>query len=263
MRQFATAASGSSSPPLNVEFESEESKIEDFSPGVTVLPAGSTAIVTEVLMDARRVSGEASPPGILNAAEALRAAYERVRATKAEIQIALPMVGHEFIDLRARRGAFLPNYLQPQPMTYQQITVQMSQLDFNTELLVAGFEGTDAKIAVITNPGQLFWLDKLGYGAIGSGGIHALATLNLSGQVRSRGLLATLHAVYVAKSAAEVAPGVGQTTDLGVIDRTTGRMTFLHPKVLDVLAEMRRKKREAPPPDLRGLKDAYEGNRGP
>jgi hypothetical protein len=57
----------------------------------------------------------------------------------------------------------------------------------------------------------------LGYHAIGSGHRHALLTLVGLNQHHSVGLNHTVFAVYCAKKAAELAPGVGQATEMRVI----------------------------------------------
>jgi hypothetical protein len=245
-----------SPPPLNVEFESDEPKIEAFAPGIVVLPAGSTAIVTEILDAAKaKLQGKTSP-AVPEAAEALRLAYGAVRLEKAEEQFALPLAGQDFYNLRTTKGLTLAQYLQPQPGIYQAIVGQMSQYNLGTELLVAGIDARGAKIAAIGHPGMLYWLDKLGYGAVGSGAIHALSTLNLSGQTRARDLYETMYWVYSAKEAAQVAPGVGRVTDLAVVEQGSIRNT--DKAVLDELMQMRSKAKALAPPNLGGLKTAYD-----
>jgi 20S proteasome alpha/beta subunit len=106
----------------------------------------------------------------------------------------------------------------------------MQMFNLGTDMIVAGVDDQGAKVAYVWNPGTLAWLDKLGYAAIGSGGIHATTRLSLGSQTRDSGLAETIYRVYEAKRAAEVAPGVGPETDLAIVEkqaiRTCGSATL-------------------------------------
>lgn len=248
-----------SPPPVNIEFESDESKIETFLDSVLVLPSGSTAIVTEIL-DAAKESMSGKPANMGEVGELLRAAYAEIRARKAEEIHALPMAGNDFM-LARQNGTTLPSYLQPQPGIYQAIVAQSAQFSMETELLMAGIDAGGSRIAAIVHPGSIFWLDKLGYGATGSGGIHAVSTLNLCGQTRSHDLIETIFSVYSAKRAAEVAPGVGaKFTDLAVLTSTReGKKEIreCEPAILEELRKTWETHKGTPPPDLSALRKAY------
>jgi hypothetical protein len=92
------------------------------------------------------------------------------------------------------------------------------QFNLGVDLIVAGMDLTGAHISAVINPGTSVSLDKLGYGAVGSGGIHATISLSLNGQTSRKGLTETLYGVYAAKKSSEVAPGVGQETDIAIIE---------------------------------------------
>ncbi|MDP2755308.1 MAG: hypothetical protein Q8P40_13095 [Nitrospirota bacterium] len=72
-----------------------------------------------------------------------------------------------------QRGGTLPNYLQVQAQTYQQIFMLSQQFNLTVEIIVAGIDTLGAHISVVIHPGTLISLNKLGYGAIGSGAIHS------------------------------------------------------------------------------------------
>jgi hypothetical protein len=175
---------------------------------------------TEVLEAVRRQLGSLSPP-VDQVVELVRAAYSNVRGRKAyEIQMA-PGLGADFERLKPA-GMSVPSYLEKQPMVYQQMVMMCQQFNPETEFLVAGVDDAGAHLSYIANPGVASQLQKLGYAAIGSGGIHALTRLSLLGQSRQRGLMETLSDVYSAKRLSEVAPGVGNATDLAVLDSQPG-----------------------------------------
>ncbi|MCI4357960.1 MAG: hypothetical protein L3J95_01710 [Thermoplasmata archaeon] len=249
-----------SPPPVSVEFESDVSKIEWFAPGIVVLPAGNVAVVTEILDEARKELGGNGTPTVVQAAEAVHRAYERVKLTKAEEQIILPMLGIDFYNARKVKGALLPQYLQPQPQLYQLLAAQTSQYNLQTELVLAGVDANGARIAVVTHPGSIYWLDKLGYGAVGSGAIHAITTMALSGQTRTHALYDTVYGVYCAKVAAHVAPGVGQTTDLAVV-AADGSPRVCSDAVLEELKKAREQAMMIQRPSLKELQRVYESEK--
>jgi hypothetical protein len=105
----------------------------------------------------------------------------------------------------------------------------------------------------VTHPGTAIWLDKLGYAATGSGAIHATMRLSLGAQTRQASLAETLYRVYEAKRASEVAPGVGQATDVAVIEQ--GKVSHCDINLLGKLKEaFDTSQKEFP--DLGGVKQA-------
>jgi hypothetical protein len=246
------------SAPINLEFETEEKKLEPLAKSAVALSSGSSGAATEVLNETlARLSGSQTPI-IAEVARLLNTAYVGIRASKAQETIVMPALGRDFGDFLTKGGT-LPNYLQVQPGIYQQLVATMAQFNLDLEIIVAGIDATGAHIHRVTHPGTSYCLDKLGYDAIGSGGIHALTRLYLGAQTRHKGLLETVYAVYDAKRAAEVAPGVGKDTDLAVIDSSgisPGSRT-----VLDQLATAHAKAANALAPNLDGLKAALEGTK--
>jgi hypothetical protein len=73
----------------------------------------------------------------------------------------------------------------------------------------------------------------MGFGAIGSGGLHAAIRLALGQHTRTASLPETVFSVYQAKKAADVAPGVGKLTDLALIKE--GNARFAAKELLDIL----------------------------
>lgn len=240
-----------SSPPLNLEFETDESKIERIGRSCMALAAGGVADVTEVVAAVLRELGGNEAPEISKVVSALKAGYIAHRAKKVNEAIVLPMLGQDFAGFLSRGGS-LPNYLQVQPATYQQIIVMSQQFNMGLDILAAGIDSTGAYIAQISHPGTSYMLDKLGYGAVGSGAIHAITKLNLSGQTVRRKLAPTLYAVFAAKKAAEVAPGVGTITDVGTIVQTKG-FRLCSKEVLSELESIYQKENSQFAPDFTKL----------
>jgi 20S proteasome alpha/beta subunit len=197
--------------PLNIEFQTPEKKIEQIGTSCVVLSSGNGAYSTEITQAVTRLlNGNPNPP-ISRAAEILRDAYLQIRSIKVREQVIIAMLGPDYLKFEAMNVS-LPQYLQYQPAVFQQAAVQMQMFNLGTDMIVAGVDAEGARVAYVGNPGTLAWLDKLGYAAIGSGGIHATTRLSLGSQTRDSGLAETVYRVYEAKRAAEVAPGVGPET---------------------------------------------------
>lgn len=222
--------------PLSLEFETEEQKIEALAPKCAALLSGNSGYGTEVLNGIRKSLGGSQSPTMADVTARVNNEYISARASKVQEAIIIPALGSDFSSF-IQRGGTLPNYLQVQPQVYQQLVVTMQQFNMNLEIVVAGIDQSGAHIARITHPGTFVWLDKLGYDAIGSGGIHALTRMHLGGQTSRSGFLDTLYAVYNAKKASEVAPGVGRVTDIAVIDSEKG-FSYCQKAVLDVLEKI-------------------------
>ncbi len=215
--------------PVMVEFETEESKLELISSNCVAIMSGNSGYGTEVLFQPRKDFEGRNAESIVAVTDAVLREYVATRLKKVDETIIVPALGHDY-DSFLTRGGTLPTYLQTQPQLYQQLVAMTQQYDLGLEIIVAGIDDTGAHISLITHPGTFVSLDKLGYHTTGSGGIHALTRLNLSGQTRRRNLVQTLYSVYESKKAAEVAPGVGKETDLMVIEQNSG--SFLCPEAI-------------------------------
>jgi hypothetical protein len=87
--------------------------------------------------------------------------------------------------------------------------------------------------------------DTVGFAAIGVGSWHADSQFMFAGHVGLRPFPETLLLVYLAKKRAEVAPGVGEATDMFSIGPALGSLFFVNEEVKERLEkeyrEMRRR----------------------
>jgi hypothetical protein len=204
-------------PALSVEFETSERKIEEIGKTCVAMAAGNSVNATAVIEGVKRRLGGNPIPHVADVAAIVKEEYVAVRNAMALQNVIMPMLGADFARFRDQ-GMPLPTYLEKQPPAFQSFAAMCSQQNLGTDILIAGTDASGAHVFHVSNPGSCWQLDKLGYAAIGSGGIHATIRLSLGGQTRSRELVETLAEVYNAKRAAEVAPGVGGATDIAVID---------------------------------------------
>ena len=245
-------------PPLSMEFEPNISKIDQVYPGCVALAAGPTLFADEIYSKVKGAINTAGVPPVLQICRIVRDSYIAFRNEKVEEQIIQPMLAEDFQIFRAK-GVSLPSYLQVQPMVYQQINVQASQFSLGLDLMLAGIDQTGCHIAVLSHPGTMVFLDKLGYGAIGSGTVHALVRLHLAGCDPSWSLHETIFAVYEAKLAAEVAPGVGNKTEMAVV--SLGDTWRCPAPFLDELQSIHKAQMPTGRVGLDRIKEAYEQQR--
>jgi hypothetical protein len=89
----------------------------------------------------------------------------------------------------------------------------------NAQSLVVGCDANMANIFEIDNNGLTTCHSDVGFASIGSGRPHANAQFMLRSYVNNWGFYPALLLAYGAKKSAEIAPGVGATTDLTLITR--------------------------------------------
>ena len=210
-----------SPPPVNVEFETSEKKIEQLSPSCVALSAGNTAYAYEVIRDTVAMLGGNQKPPISQVAETIKDSYVKVRAAKVRETLLLPHLGPEFLKVE-QIGVLLPNYLREQQQVFGNLLGVMNGFNLGAEIIIAGISEADGRrLAAIVHPGTVIWLDKLGYASVGSGANHATIRLALGGQTKISKLSDTAYRVMEAKKAAQVAPGVGEQTDIAIVSRET------------------------------------------
>jgi len=206
-------------PPLNVEFEPPISKIEAMSPTCLAMGSGNSLVVAEILKRARIKYATSPKQSADIIARAVMEEYGILRNEQIEQTIVAPALGPDFALFRSRGGT-LPAYLQPQGQIFAQLFMQTGQFNLNAEIIVAGIDDGGTHIYLVSHPGQVIPFDKIGYGITGSGATHASIKLALELHHPKSSLPETLLAVYGAKLAAEVAPGVGKETEMYVVSST-------------------------------------------
>lgn len=243
-------------PPTSLEFETEENKIEELSPSCVAMASGNTGPATEIIQKTRKFFGGNTSPAIDSVFETVKKEYTLTRLTKIDENVVSAILGLDYQKF-VNRGGTLPQYLQPQAQTYQQLSMAAQQFNLGVDLIVAGIDSHGTHIGVITHPGTFVPLDKLGYGSIGSGGIHATIYLSLHGQTSQKQLWDTLYDVFAAKKISEAAPGVGQATDIAVVEE--GRIVRCGEPVKEELERLFSETHERSRPEYDKLKDVYNG----
>ncbi len=105
-------------------------------------------------------------------------------------------------------------------------------------VLFCGIDATGAHI-ILTNGNALSSCDPFGFAAIGSGGEHAESQFMLGGHTKLATMAETVLLTYVAKKRSEVAPGVGELTDMFIVG--VNGVYYVRPHELDRLNAAYRK----------------------
>jgi hypothetical protein len=178
-------------------------------------------------------------------------AYAALKRRRAEEQILAPMLGTDFQGFQQLVGSTSASQL------LGQVLGMVMQHNLGLELMVAGLDANGAQLYVVTHPGQVFPMNSTGFSAVGSGGLHASVRMSLGQHTPSASLVDTVYNVYEAKRAAEVAPGVGNLTDMAILK--DGKTTTVSRELFKVLEEVH-KERPIPSADetakLKGACDA-------
>jgi ATP-dependent protease HslVU (ClpYQ) peptidase subunit len=241
--------------PVNLEFESDEPKIKELSSNCLALASGSTAYAAQILDNSYKKFGGTQALTIDQASEIVRAEYVALRMSKTDETIVNATLGGDY-QRYLQRGGTLPDYLQRQAQVFQQLAMLVQQFNLSTDVMLALVDDVEAHISMVTHPGTIFSLDKVGYGAIGSGGMHATIHLSLGGQSRRRSFVETLYEVYAAKKVSEVAPGVGQATDLAIVE--SKKITRCTEPVMKKLQELFEQSTKKQSPQLNDLQKIYD-----
>ncbi len=241
--------------PVSLEFETGEKKIDQLARACVAMTAGNSSVGKEIVSAILKTLAGAQTPTIDVVAELAKTAYIEARANRVRETIVIPMLGPDYLK-HERFNVTVANYLEKQAGMYQNIAIQANNLNLGTEFMVAGIDDGGARLAYVGHPGTLAWLDKLGYGSIGSGAIHATMRLALAGQSRATSLQDAFYRVYEAKRASEVAPGVGPTTDMAIVRREG--VTMCSKDTLDQVARIFNDTRGNLAPDLARIANAPE-----
>ena len=210
------------------EFEHDVPKIRPVSDRVLALTAGDALRGAQLIED---VAGRLPAGGVSVDSVAQETVKSYVERRRQQIEVAL------FTPRGFTMEAFYNIYQNRLlPQLAGMLDQQAASFDFNVDALIAGVDDAGAHVYVVRNPGALSNYAPIGYAAIGSGSLHAMQSMIGFRHTAARELYETVFSVYASKRRAEVAPGVGQYTDMAVV--TEDRVTYLARDVLDHLAQL-------------------------
>lgn len=217
----------------DIQFEPAIPKVFLLTNSIVALLAGDSALQTEIMQSVkfqvqRKVSENPKqwlPVGnvALIYAEVYRRA--RQRRTTNEVLAPLGLDANTFIGRQKEMDTDLVKHIASELVNYEMAPVQS---------IITGVDQEGPHLFVVNN-GQVSCLDSVGFAAIGAGYWHANSQFMFGGHARWKPVPETLLLTYAAKKRAEVAPGVGEATDMFSIGPTPGSF-FAIPE--DVLASV-------------------------
>ncbi|MGJ7573375.1 hypothetical protein ACSFBX_22815 [Variovorax sp. RB2P76] len=197
----------------NVQFQPPVSKCYALTSSAVLMVAGEMTIQAEIVAVMRdklyAMLSIEPPPEWLRISE-IAAMYSQVhselRAKRAENEFLRPL------------GLSLETFLSRQTEMSSQLVSSLA-----TEMITKAFPRVEAIIAGVDRTGAHIYVadgamvschDAAGFAAIGNGWYHANSHLMFSRHGKNAGFTKTLWLTYSAKKRAEVAPGVGEDTDM-------------------------------------------------
>lgn len=226
----------------DIQFEPQRTKIISLTSSIVVMTAGDVAIQTEALQEVsavieQRVRDEPQNWWMVrDVAFLYRDAYNRARLRRAENKVLAP--------LGLNSETFLLRQQQIEPGLLRQLAVDLK--NFYAPSASAIFAGVDYNGPHIYDAlnSDITCRDLIGFSAIGAGDWHANSQFMFAGHTRTKPFPETLLLTYAAKKHAEVAPGVGEATDMFLIGPNLGTYLAVGDHVLTNLARIYRDNRK-------------------
>ncbi|MCG2771968.1 MAG: hypothetical protein L6277_07765, partial [Desulfobacterales bacterium] len=220
----------------DIQFEPHQSKIIPVTRSIICMVAGDSAMQAEILQYVQDIVNkriEAEPQNwwnVRDVAELYDQYYNEARLKRAEKKILAP--------LGLDRNTFIDRQKQMDSELVRQLSAEMKY--FTPPPISAIFAGIDTSgphIYVADNE-NVTCRDLAGFAAIGAGMWHANSQLMFAGHTKSKLLPETLLLIYYAKRRAEVAPGVGEGTDMFMVGPALGSYISVGDHVLAKLKEI-------------------------
>lgn len=191
--------------PLFLEFEHSTPKIIRLTNNCAAAISGDIATSTELFELARPKIDENAT--VSDVGRCIYDAFFELRRKKIEEYILRPRGIRDFNE-----------YLERQQQLVRDVVLmiegRIDEFKLGLQVLVAGVEESGAHIYCIEDLCDFTTCDALGYHAIGIGARHALTSLMVQGYNQNATFPKALMSTYEAKKVAQMAPGVGRTTNL-------------------------------------------------
>jgi 20S proteasome alpha/beta subunit len=194
----------------DVEYEPNQRKIAQLAPRAILMVAGDLAFHSEAILLAHKQIKGVATTAPENIALIYGQAVQAIKRRRAE-DLYLAPVGLNTDSFLAQQRDLSPGFVD-------QLTHQMQRYrEDDVEALLVASDGELLHLYSIDEHGTISCLNDVGFGAIGIGAWHTKSRLMQWGFVNTVNLAPALAACYAAKKAAEVAPGVGTTTDITIV----------------------------------------------
>jgi hypothetical protein len=219
----------------DIEVEQGTPKIIRIAPSIYLMMSDDDAALhSEILSDLslRALEQENNKPNawtVREIADLYAFCYEEARLKRAEWEFLLPQ--------GLNRSSFIEQQKIMDSAMVDQITRDMIHHKMpHMAVVIAGVDTLGSHIYVAHNGDEgrmdVGCYDSIGFAAIGAGGRHARSAFMLAGHKWDSPAHEALLLTYVAKKRAEIAPGVGPTTDMILIGPQLGHADIVNPTVV-------------------------------
>lgn len=219
---------------LTVAFEHDVPKINTLTGNCLALTSGPALVHTDLFRLVKASIHAGATPPISEIVEKVKEEYLKIRSRQIE---------ERFFKVR---GFDIKWFNENQRMLNPEIALRLDhQLEtyrFDLSILIAGVDGVGAHVYYVYPPCSSECFDSLGYCGIGTGERHADSTFISYRYAPSFPLESALYITYEAKRKAEIAVGVGKSTDMAIISENG--IQFIKKEILDKLKETYEKKME-------------------
>lgn len=201
----------------DIEFEPSQQKIYQFTPAIVALVAGDAHAQISIC-DATRARFALQAAGsVEEVANAYADELSKYRRKHAEYKYLKPL------------GLDIDNFLSSSMAS--SLAFDMTNFKLEIETIITGSDNTGYHIFIVHEPGTVRCADSIGFAAIGMGQRHAESTFMFQRYSRQWLFQRALLLTYAAKKRAEVAPGIGVTTDFFYIG--FGGFQPIHTTIVD------------------------------
>jgi hypothetical protein len=229
---------------LGIEYESHRQKSANIGKTQMALVAGDMTFHSDVLqLTLPKMLEETRTT--LELARMYGDGVAQVRRSRAEKRILQP--------LNLTFDSFLATQTQMSPKLVDDLSYHLQQYQVEAEAIIAGCDGKHAYLYQVDSFGNVTNHEDIGFLSIGSGGIHSSAYF----MQEPHGIHVTfphaLMSTFLAKRRAEVAPGVGQATDMYIINGEGADL--VDPQIVRFLGNAEQELRSATTAKISELRD--------
>jgi 20S proteasome alpha/beta subunit len=203
-------------PTAAIEAELDDPKFYFLSDSLALMGSGSSSTIEDVLRHFRAMPSNLNLSTV-EAAARFQDACQASRTRQIETLYSKRFLGLKFEDFKAVVASGNPGSIA------LDLYNKTLNYDFGSILIVAGIDQDGPHVHLVDDGADVSHTE-IGYSAIGTGGVLACVALARRAHRKSASLPEAIYNVYEAKKTAEMAKGVGITTDISVIRRGQSKL---------------------------------------
>jgi 20S proteasome alpha/beta subunit len=194
----------------DVKYEPNQMKIAEMTPQCVVLVAGDYSVHSQAVRDTQKTVRNSRDKSPENIARLYGKAIQSIKQRQAE-DLYLTPLGMNSDTFIAQQKDMADSFIE-------RITHQLQSYEGESvEAIVIGSDAENVHLYTVDSRGIAHCLDDVGFAAIGIGAWHAKSRLMQMGYTNQLTLAPALAAAFAAKRAGDLAPGVGEFTDMHII----------------------------------------------